>query len=77
MFALASGDGKDNSFANLAPLMLMSQGNTNIDPMMMYVLASGGKNDNLLPLMFMMHKNNAPAHTCNCGGNCGKTDVKS
>jgi hypothetical protein len=70
MFALASGDGKDNSFADLAPLMLMSQGNLNIDPMMMYVLASGGKNDNLLPLMFMMNKSNTPAHTCNCGGHC-------
>lgn len=70
MFALASGDGKDNSFADLAPLMLMSQGNLNIDPMMMYILASGGKNDNLLPLMFMMNKSNTPAHTCNCGGHC-------
>lgn len=70
MFALASGDGKDNSFADLAPLMLMSRGNLNIDPMMMYVLASGGKNDSLLPLMFMMNKSNTPAHTCNCGGHC-------
>lgn len=70
MFALASGDGKDNSFADLAPLMLMSQGNLNIDPMMMYALASGGKNDSLLPLMFMMNKSNTPAHTCSCGGHC-------
>ena len=70
MFALASGDGKDNSFADLAPLMLMSQGNLNIDPMMMYVLASGGKNDSLLPLMFMMNKSNTSGHTCNCGGHC-------
>lgn len=77
MFALASGDGKDTSFADLAPLMLMSQGNLNIDPMMMYVLASGGKNDSLLPLMFMMNKSNAPAHICNCGGNCGKADTNA
>ena len=70
MFALASGDGKDTSFADLAPLMLMSQGNLNIDPMMMYVLASGGKNDSLLPLMFMMNKSNTSGHTCNCGGHC-------
>ena len=70
MFALASGDGKDISFADLAPLMLMSQGNLNIDPMMMYVLASGGKNDSLLPLMFMMNKSNTSGHTCNCGGHC-------
>lgn len=77
MFALASGDGKDTSFADLAPLMLMSQGSLNIDPMMMYVLASGGKNDSLLPLMFMMNKSNTPAHTCNCGGNCGKADTNA
>lgn len=77
MFALASGDGKDTSFADLAPLMLMSQGNLNIDPMMMYVLASGGKNDSLLPLMFMMNKSNTPTHTCNCGGNCGKADTNA
>ena len=77
MFALASGDGKDTSFADLAPLMLMSQGSLNIDPMMMYVLASGGKNDSLLPLMFMMNKSNTPVHTCNCGGNCGKADTNA
>ncbi len=69
MFALASGDGKDNSFADLAPLMLMNQGNLNIDPMMMLLLC-GDRKDNLLPLMFMMNKTNTPAHTCNCGGHC-------
>jgi hypothetical protein len=45
--------------------------------MMMYVLASGGKNDSLLPLMFMMNKSNTPAHTCTCGGNCGKADINA
>lgn len=69
MFALASNDGKDNSFADLAPLMLMNQGNLNIDPMMMLLLC-GDRKDNLLPLMFMMNKTNTPAPTCNCGGHC-------
>lgn len=74
MLMLASGD---SGISDLAPLMLMNSNGSDMNPMMMYFMLnnSGGK-DNLLPLMYMM--NNKPAtHTCNCGGNCGKTDVKS
>lgn len=74
MLMLASGDSKNNSFADLAPLMLMSQGNLNIDPMMLLLL-SGDRNDNLLPLMFMMNKTNT--HACTCGGHCGKTEANA
>lgn len=72
MWMLMLADGKNNSFADIAPLMLMSQNSGDINPMMMYFALSGnGKSDNLLPFLFMM---NSGKHTCNCGGKC--TEVK-
>ena len=68
MLMLANEGGANN---DLLPLMLMNQNGGAMDPMMMYfMLGNKGGNDSLLPLMFMM-KNNAPAITCACGGNCG------
>ena len=71
MFMLA-GDNKD--FADIAPLMLMSNGNTNIDPMMAYALMSGKGGSDILPLMLMM---NANKNTCACSGNCHCADAKA
>ena len=57
---------------NLLPFFMMN-GNTNIDPMMMYCLMSHDSN-NLLPL-FMMSQMNQP-HVCTCGCHCGDTEAK-
>lgn len=57
---------------NLLPFLMMN-GNTNIDPMMMYCLMSHDSN-NLLPL-FMMSQMNQP-HVCTCGCHCGDTEAK-
>ena len=73
MLMLANGD--DNATNDLLPLMLMG-GAANTNPMMLYFLLNNkGNSNDLLPLMMMMNGGNpfaAPAHSCDCAGNCGK-----
>ena len=76
MLMLAQGENADLS--NMLPLMLMNNGAANMNPMMMYFLLGNKGGNDLLPLMFMMNNNTAPAtHTCHCGGNCGKADTNA
>lgn len=76
MLMLAQGENADLS--NVLPLMLMNNGAANMNPMMMYFLLGNKGGNDLLPLMFMMNNNTAPAtHTCHCGGNCGKADTNA
>lgn len=75
MLMLASGD---SGISDLAPLMLMNSNGSDMNPMLMYfMLNSNGGKDNLFPLMYMMNSNKPVAHTCHCGGNCGKADTNA
>lgn len=67
LFAL-SGENKD--MKEMLPFMMMANGG-NVEPnILMYMaMASKESNDILLPMLMM--NMNAPAHNCNCGGNCG------
>ena len=73
---MAMSDNKDN-MNDMLPLMLMANSGASgsIDPtMMMLMMTMGNKGgDSMLPLMLMMNANKpvAPAHVCQCGGNCG------
>lgn len=69
MLALMMGDG-NLSVDSLLPLMLMGNGNFNMnDPMTMYFLMSGNKGgDSLLPLFLMM--NNKSGCGCSCHNDC-------
>ena len=71
MLALMMGDG-NLSTDSLLPLMLMGNGNFNMnDPMMMYFLMSGNKGgDNLLPLFLMMNNKSGCGCGCGCHDNC-------
>ena len=78
---LMLGDNKDMS--DLLPLMMLT-GNTGAldmsNPLMLYALMGKDSkgSDNILPMLMMLNAQNpVPAHTCNCGGNCGHTQAQN
>ena len=72
MLMAMSGDNKDMS--DILPLMMLSGANGGtMDSNMLMFMALSGDNKDMLPwLMMSQSMNAAPAHTCACGGNCGK-----
>lgn len=69
LFAL-SGENKD--MKEMLPFMLMANGGMNtMNPMMFYCLMGKDNVDPMALAMMMGAFNPAPAHECNCGGNCG------
>lgn len=72
MMLLSEGD---NGVKDMLPMMLMANGGgmDMSNPLMMYALLSDDtKMNGMLPFLFMMNASKfaAPAHVCNCGGNC-------
>ena len=72
MLMAMSGDNKDMS--DILPLMMLSGANGGtMDSNMLMFMALSGDNKDMLPWLMMSQSMNAtPAHTCACGGNCGK-----
>lgn len=72
MLMAMSGDTKMD---DMLPLMLMAGGTMDMsNPMMMWALMGNRTNDPMMLAMAMgaFNKPAAPAHVCNCGGNCGE-----
>lgn len=69
---MALGD-ENNDMKEMLPFMVMANGGMNtMNPMMFYCLMGGKENVDPMALAMMMGAfNPAPAHECNCGGNCG------
>ena len=64
------GDNKD--MKEMLPLMVMANGNMDMsNPLMLYALMGDGKMDPMMLMAMSGAFNPAPAHECNCGGNCG------
>lgn len=68
---MALGD-ENNDMKELLPFMVMANGGMNtMNPMMFYCLMGKENVDPMALAMMMGAFNPAPAHECNCGGNCG------
>lgn len=68
---MALGD-ENNDMKELFPFMVMANGGMNtMNPMMFYCLMGKENVDPMALAMMMGAFNPAPAHECNCGGNCG------
>ena len=72
MWMLMAMSDENKDMKELFPFMLMANGGmNNMNPMMFYCLMGKDNVDPMAMAMMMGAFNPAPAHECNCGGNCG------
>lgn len=72
MWMLFALNGENKDMKEMLPFMLMANGGMNtMNPMMFYCLMGKDNVDPMALAMMMGAFNPAPAHECNCGGNCG------
>jgi hypothetical protein len=72
MWMLMAMSDENKDMKELFPFMLMANGGmNNMNPMMFYCLMGKENVDPMAMAMMMGAFNPAPAHECNCGGNCG------
>lgn len=72
MWMLMAMSDENKDMKEMLPFLMMANGGMNtMNPMMFYCLMGKDNVDPLAMAMMMGAFNPAPAHECNCGGNCG------
>jgi hypothetical protein len=72
MWMLMAMSDENKDMKEMIPFMVMANGGmNNMNPMMFYCMMGKDNVDPMVMAMMMGAFNPAPAHECNCGGNCG------
>jgi hypothetical protein len=72
MWMLMAMSDENKDMKEMIPFMVMANGGmNNMNPMMFYCMIGKDNVDPMVMAMMMGAFNPAPAHECNCGGNCG------
>lgn len=72
MWMLMAMSDENKDMKEMLPFLVMANGGMNtMNPMMFYCLMGKENVDPMALAMMMGAFNPAPAHECNCGGNCG------